>query len=70
MAGFESRNDGRNPRDISRRNKLHAAARARAKAAAGTGTDPKAVGVVALTITALLGTGYAAYSRYRGTYRP
>jgi hypothetical protein len=32
MAGFESRNDGRNPGDISRRNKLHAAARARAEA--------------------------------------
>ncbi|MDD4984338.1 MAG: Ig-like domain-containing protein [Dehalococcoidales bacterium] len=38
--------------------------------ATDTGTDPKSVGVVALTVTALLGTGFAAYRRYRGTYRP
>lgn len=35
-----------------------------------SGADPKAVGVVSLTVTALLGLGYSAYRRYRGTYRP
>ena len=34
-----------------------------------TGDDPMSVGLVTLTITAGLGTGYAAYRRYRGTHR-